>query len=64
MSTTIIPTIEELAVIRRERYRKAAERIRQWSQEDREYDERVGTLLEEELKDSRLRCEDRDESAA
>ncbi len=61
MSTTLVPTTDELEVIRRERYRKAAERLRQWSQEDHEYDERVGQLLEEELKDAGLRCEDRDE---
>ena len=63
MSTTLVPTTDELKVIRHERYRKAAERLRQWSQEDHEYDERVGQLLEEELKDAGLRCEDRDEPA-
>ncbi len=64
MSTTLVPTTDELEVIRRERYRKAAERLREWSQEDHEYDERVGQLLEVELKDAGLRCEDRDEPAA
>lgn len=64
MNTTITPTIEELDAIRRERYRKAAERIQQWSHEDREYDERIGQLLADELKDSGLRCEDRDETCA
>ena len=61
MSMTIVPTIEELDAIRRERYRKAAARLRQWSSEDHGYDERIGQLLEEELKDSSLRCEDYDE---
>ena len=64
MSTRLVPTTDELESIRRERYRKAAERLRQWSHEDQEYDERIGQLLEVELKDSGLRCEDRDESAA
>ncbi len=64
MSTTLIPTTDELETIRHERYRKAAERLLQWSQEDHEYDERVGQLLEIELKDAGLRCEDRDEPAA
>ena len=62
MSTTIVPTIEELDAIRRERYRKAAERIQQWSRENREYDERVGELLDRELNDNGLRCEEPDES--
>ena len=61
MSTTLVPTADELEVIRRERNHKAAEKLRQWSKEDPEYDEHVGQLLDEELKDSSLRCEDRDE---
>jgi hypothetical protein len=64
MSTKLVPTSEELEMIRRERYRKAAELLRQWASEDPEYDERVGALLEIELKDAGLRCEDRDEPAA
>lgn len=64
MSTTLVPNTDELEYIRRERYRKAAERLQQWSKEDREYDERVGRLLDLELKDAGLRCEDRDEPAA
>jgi len=64
MSTTLVPTVDELEIIRRERYRKVAERLRQWSREDHEYDERVGGILETELNDAGLRCEDRDEPAA
>ena len=64
MSTSIVPTTEELDAIRRERYLKASARLQQWSSEDRTYDERIGQLLEEELKDSQLRCEDCDESRA
>ncbi len=57
MSTKLVPTNEELEAIRRERYRKAAALIRKWAEEDPEYDERVGALLELELKDGGLRCE-------
>ncbi len=64
MSAAVIPTTDEPEISRRERYRKAAKRLREWSQEDHEYDERVGRLLELELKDAGLRCEDRDEPAA
>ena len=64
MSTNLVPTHEELEAIRRERYRKAAELLRKWSLEDPEYDERVGSLLEEELKDSGLRCGEPDEPVA
>lgn len=63
MSTKLVPTIEEQEAIRRERYRKAAALIRKWAAEDPEYDERVGALLQLELEDSSLRCEDRDEPA-
>lgn len=43
--------------LRRERYRRAAELLRQWGLEDPEYDERVGAILNDELKkDSSLQC--------
>jgi len=64
MSTKLIATNEELEAIRRERYRKAAELLRKWTTEDPEYDERVGEVLEMELKNASLRCEDRDEPFA
>jgi hypothetical protein len=64
VSTVTLPTLHEVDADRPERYCKAAERIQQWSREDHEYDERVGQLLAEELKDSALRCEDRDAPAA
>lgn len=64
MSSTITPTDEELDAIRRERYRRAAELLAEWSREDPKYDEQVGEILERELKDSQLRCEDQDETVA
>lgn len=64
MSTRIELTTDELEMIRRERYRRAALRLQQWTREDHEYDERVGRLLEVELKNAGLRCEDRDEPSA
>ena len=64
MSTVTLPAFHEVVAERRERYARAAERIQQWSREDHEYDERVGQLLAEELKDSALRCEDRDAPSA
>ena len=64
MSTVTLPALYDLGVDRRERYFRAAERIQQWSREDHEYDERVGQILTEELKDSALRCEDRDAPSA
>lgn len=36
--------------LRRERYRRAAELLRHWGLEDSEYDERVGAILNEEVK--------------
>ena len=64
MSTNLIPTQEELEAIRRERYRKAAELLRKWSQEDSAYDDEVSALLEVALKDSGLRCGEPDEPSA
>ena len=43
-------THKDATELRRERYRRAAELLRQWGLEDREYDERVGAILNEELK--------------
>jgi len=63
MSMTVAPTDEELEAARRERYQRAAEKLRQWSQESREYDERVGELMDQELKREGIRFEECDEPA-
>ena len=57
-------TEAERDALRRARYRKAAEMIRAWAAEDPEYTERVGALLQEELKDGGMRCRETDEPAA
>ena len=56
MSQKIPPTDSELEAIRRERYRRLAGRLAEWCREDPAYDERVGEILERELKTSQLRC--------
>ena len=54
----IAATADEVAeppnVGRRERYRQAAELLRQWSAEDDGCDDEIWPLLEKELKDHRL----------
>ena len=50
------PTADQTELKRRERYRKAAELLAQWSREDDGYNERVSQILAEELKDSSLKC--------
>ncbi len=64
MAIENLPAFHEFNDDRRTRYRKAAERLQQWSVEDYGYDERVGQLLADELKDLSLRCVDRDASSA
>lgn len=46
------------------RYRMAAALLRKWMSEDKTYDERVGAALEQELKDSAMQCQEKDEPAA
>lgn len=46
------------------RYKKAAALLRKWMAEEDDYDERVGTVLEQELKDSAMRCGEPDEAGA
>ena len=58
------PTDAEMDALRRARYRKAAEMIRRWAEEDPAYNERVGRLLEEELNDGGMRCRENDEPAS
>jgi len=41
---------------RRDRYRRAAAFIESWLADESGYDEEVWPLLEEELKDARMRC--------
>ena len=56
-------TVEERAD-RMRRQRELADLIRQWAEEDPEYDERVGTLLEEELYKERYGVSRADDPAA
>lgn len=63
-SVDLSPTEPELDAIRRARYRKAAEMVRMWANEDPAYNERVGELVRQELNEEGVRCRDADESAA
>jgi hypothetical protein len=49
---------------RRDRYRRLAEQIRQWMEEDPEYDEQVGKILERELYEERYGVRRADDTAA
>jgi hypothetical protein len=42
----------------RERYKKASDLLAGWMEADDPYDEEVWPLVEEELKNSRMRCGD------
>jgi len=46
---------DDAELSRQKRYKKAAQLIRQWLDQDDDYDARVWPLLAEELADSRLR---------
>jgi hypothetical protein len=46
------------------RYRKASELMGRWMSEDTDYDERVGALLEQELRTNGFRCGDTDTDPA
>ena len=59
--THLEPTEVELDAKRRARYHKAAEMIRQWAEEDPEYNERIGALLDQDLNDGGMRCREADE---
>jgi len=48
--------------LRQRRYRQAAALLNKWSNEDREYDERVGSALEKEMPANRMQCEESDEN--
>lgn len=64
MSVSSSPQVETADLFRRERHRRLAELLREWSREDPEYDERVSALLATELPRDRVRCEDSDDPAA
>jgi hypothetical protein len=53
--------VSENLLSRRERYKRAAALLDQWERASGDYDERVWPILDEELKDSVLRCSE-DES--
>jgi len=61
MPDTELNTID---AIRSKRYRKLALLLEKWAAEDAPYDERTGEVLERELSDAPMRCEDGDEAAA
>ena len=61
MPDTELNTID---AIRSKRYQKLALLLEKWAAEDSPYDERTGELLERELSDAPMRCEDGDEAAA
>jgi hypothetical protein len=63
MATSIDDT-QAVAANKLRRYRKAAALLRKWLAEPEGYDERTWPALEEELKDSALRCRENDEPAA
>ena len=46
------------------RYRKAAELMERWLSEETDYDEKVGTLLEQELPSNGFCCGDTDADSA
>ena len=58
MSTEAVQTPNRLR-----RYRKAADLLRRWMQQEDDYDEKVWSVLETELKDTRARCRESDEPA-
>lgn len=62
MSTEISCNVEETSDLCRERYRRAAERLRVWAQQDSEYDECVGQVLEAESADLGMNCRNENES--
>lgn len=47
MNSRIGPATVEDNANRRERYRRAAERLADWAREDPQYDERIGDLSNE-----------------
>lgn len=49
---------------RQRRYQKAAELLRRWMAQADEYDEQTWPMVERDLKNSALRCEERDESGS
>ena len=59
MSTEAVETSN-----RARRYQKAAQLLRQWMERDGDYDEQVWSVLEESLKDNRVRCRELDEPSA
>ena len=56
-------TLRDNSLSRHERYKRAAALLNKWEAASGNYDERVWPVIEEELRDSTLRCSE-DESAS
>lgn len=56
-----LPFVSKQSDERRERYAKLGQLLKEWAEEDPEYDERVGALLEQELKVASVLCGEPDE---
>lgn len=53
-----ISSVEGRSPEERERYKKASDLLADWLKADDQHDEEVWPLVEEELKNSRMRCGD------